>query len=80
MDDPRAPHTGVKTEEDFRRLQPLSATTFNTLTRDSWTKKLQDLALNLQLCSYDPKDYIGPKALAAQKLYRIMGKSYLPRA
>jgi GT2 family glycosyltransferase len=80
MDDPRAPHTGVKSEEDFKRLQPLSAATFNTMTRETWTRKLQDLALSLQLCSYDPNDWIGPRAVLRQKLCRVMGRKYLPRA
>ena len=80
MDDPRAPHTGVKTEEDFLRLQPLSAQTFNLVNREQWTRKLKEIARSLQTCSYDPKDYLGRRAWICQKLYRLLGKSYVPRA
>jgi len=80
MDDPRAPHTGVKSDEDFQRLQPLSAKTFKVMTRDEWTNKLKYLAWSLQVCSFKPNDYIGRSAWVKQRLYRLFGKSYLPRA
>jgi glycosyltransferase involved in cell wall biosynthesis len=80
MDDPRAPHTGVKTEADFLRLQPLSAQTFNLVNREQWTNKLKQLARSLQTCSYDPDDYLGWRAWIRQKAYRMLGKSYVPRA
>jgi glycosyltransferase involved in cell wall biosynthesis len=80
MDDPRAPHTEMKTEADFRRLLPLSAQTFKIKSREEWTNKLRQLARNLQTCSYDPKDYLGSKAWLKQKVCRMLGRSYSPRA
>jgi hypothetical protein len=80
MDDPRAPHTGVKTEADFLRLQPLSAQTFKVSDREQWTAKLKQIAHSLQACSYDPSDYLGRSAWLRQKIYRLVGKSYMPRA
>lgn len=80
MDDPRAPHTEMKTEEDFRRLAPLSAGTFKIATRDEWTNKLRQLAKSLQMCSYDPSDYLGRKAWFKQRVYRLLKKPYAPRA
>lgn len=80
MDDPRAPHTGVKTEADFVRLQPLSAQTFKTPTMEEWTSKLKQIAGSLQTCSYDPGDYLGRRAWFFQRAYRLMGKSYMPKA
>lgn len=80
MDDPRAPHTGAKTEADFLRLQPLSAQTFKVATREQWTHKLKQLARSLQTCSYDPNDYLGWRAWIRQKVHRMLGKSYVPRA
>jgi hypothetical protein len=80
MDDPRAEHTGVKSEADFHRLQPLSARTFKTPTMEEWTNKLKHIALSLQTCSYDPNDYLGRRAWLYQKIYRLLGKSYMPRA
>ena len=80
MDDPRAPHTEMRTETDFARLRPLSAQTFKLASREEWTNKLKELARSLQVCSYDPTDYLGPKAWLRQKACRIMGRSYIPRA
>ncbi len=80
MDDPRAPHTEMKTEADFRRLQPLSAQTFKIMSRDEWTNKLRQLAHSLQACSYDPSDYLGRRAWFKQKACRILGRPYVPRA
>lgn len=80
MDDPRAPHTGVHTEADFQRLQPLSARTFRVMNREEWTSKLKYLAWSLQACSYNPRDYTGPVAWVRQKLCRLLGKPYVPRA
>jgi hypothetical protein len=80
MDDPRAPHTEMKTDADFRRLQPLSAGTFKINSRDEWTNKLRQLAKSLQVCSYDPNDYLGRKAWVRQRLCRVLKKPYAPRA
>ncbi len=80
MDDPRAPHTEMKTDADFRRLEPLSASTFKVKSRDEWTNKLRQLAKNLQACSYDPTDYLGPKAWVKQRMCRVLRKPYAPRA
>jgi GT2 family glycosyltransferase len=80
MDDPRAPHTGIKSDEDFHRLQPLSAKTFKVMTRETWTRKLKDLAWTLQVCSYDPKDYVGARAMLRQKFSRLLGRKDFPRA
>ncbi|MGA2863538.1 MAG: glycosyltransferase [Verrucomicrobiota bacterium] len=80
MDDPRAPHTGIKTEEDFRRLQPLTAQTFKVKSRAEWSAKTKELAWIAQVCSYDPRDYLGRRAWLKQKVCRILGKPYVPRA
>jgi hypothetical protein len=80
MDDPRAPHTEMKTEADFRRLQPLSASTFKVGSIEDWTNKLRQIAKSLQTCSYDPNDYIGRKAWVKQKMCRLMRKPYSPKA
>jgi GT2 family glycosyltransferase len=79
MDDPRAPHTGIVTEEDFQRLRPLSARTFNTRTRQDWIHQLQRSAWRLQVYSFDPWDYLGWKAKLRQKLSHCLGRPYVPR-
>lgn len=80
MDDPRAPHTEMKTDEDFARLRPLSAQTFKLSSREEWTNKLRALAHSLQVCSYDPSDYLGRRAWLKQKVCRVLGRPYVPRA
>lgn len=80
MDDPRAPHTGMKTESDFQRLRPLSANTFKIDSREAWIKRLKYSAWTLQACSIDPRDYMGWKAKLRRRIARWTGKPLLPRA
>jgi GT2 family glycosyltransferase len=80
MDDPRSEHTAIRTEEDFQRLRPLSADTFNLESRQDWEEKLRKLARSLQTCSYEPKDYLGPKAWVRQRVGRVLRRPYSPRA
>jgi hypothetical protein len=79
MDDPRAPHTGIQSEEDFQRLIPLSAQRFGIQTKDQWLNRLKGSAQRLQECSFDPRDYIGWRATAKRRIARLMGKEYFPR-
>jgi GT2 family glycosyltransferase len=80
MDDPRAPHTEMKTEEDFHRLGPLSAKTFRVGSREDWVKRLKYSAWSLQACSTDPRYYLGWRAALRRKVNRLLGTNYLPRA
>jgi hypothetical protein len=80
MDDPRAPHTGILTEEDFLRLRPLTAQTFGVKTREEWIHLNREFALKLQQASFNPKDYVGMKHRLLQRWYRLLGKRYLPTA
>jgi Glycosyl transferase family 2 len=78
LDDPRSLHTGIKTDEDFVRFGPLTAKTFNVQTREEWIQSLKHIARHLQVCSYDPKHYVGWKAWMKMKLCRLLGRSYCP--
>lgn len=80
MDDPRARHTGIKTEEDFKKLIPLSAEKFGIRSKDAWTERLKKSAQKLQECSIDPYDYIGIKAKVKRKIHTFLGKEYFPKA
>ncbi|MBU6409996.1 MAG: glycosyltransferase [Verrucomicrobia bacterium] len=71
MDDPRVPHTAIKTDEDFQRLRPLSAETFNIQSREDWIKRLKYSAWNLQSCSFNPRDYLGWRASLRRKIERL---------
>lgn len=80
MDDPRAAHSGIKTDEDLKRLLPLSAAQFGIDTKDAWIKRLRSSAKRLQGYSIDPYDFIGVKAKIKKRLYRLIGKDYFPKA
>lgn len=78
MDDPRAEHTGIKTDEDFRRLIPLSAKTFNIDSKEAWVRRLRLSAQRLQTYSVDPYDFIGMRAKIKRNLFNVLGKEYVP--
>lgn len=79
MDDPRSPHTGIRSEEDFQRMIPLSARTFDVKTRDQWIRRLMASAQRLQEYSVDPSDFIGFKAWLNRKIDGILGREYFPK-
>lgn len=79
MDDPRVPHTGIHTEEDFKKLIPLSARTFGIKTREQWIQRLMKSAQRLQEYSIDPYDFIGLRARIKRKVAAVMGKEYVPK-
>lgn len=79
MDDPRAPHTAIRNEEDFQRLIPLSARTFNIKTREQWIQRMKLSAGRLQEYSINPYDFIGIRARIKRKIAGILGKEYFPK-
>lgn len=79
MDDPRVPHTGIRSEEDFQRLIPLSARTFGINTREQWIQRLKTSAQKLQEYSLNPYDFIGIKASVKKKITEIMCGEYFPK-
>jgi glycosyltransferase involved in cell wall biosynthesis len=78
MDDPRTKHTGIRTDEDFKRLIPLSARTFNIDSRDAWICGLRLNAQRLQAYSFDPSDFSGLRARLKRRLYKVLRREYLP--
>ncbi|HEX2029453.1 MAG TPA: glycosyltransferase family A protein [Nitriliruptorales bacterium] len=59
MDDPRSPHTSLKTDEDLRRHSPLSAAPAAVRTLHDWERQLRRSARTLQRASTDPRRYRG---------------------
>ena len=57
MDDPRAPHTLIKTDEDLLRHLPLSASNRGSMTVEQWDEQLRQSALELQRLPSDPRYY-----------------------
>lgn len=59
MDDPRSPHTLIKTDADLAERMPLSAKANGVTTVEEWTAQLVRSALVLQTASLDPRMYTG---------------------
>jgi glycosyltransferase involved in cell wall biosynthesis len=79
MDDPRTENTGIKSDDDFQRLIPLSAKIFNIKTRDEWLQRLKMSAKRLQEYSIDPDDFLGIKPKIKHKILKALGREYFPR-
>ncbi len=59
MDDPRSPHTMLKTDADLERHLPLSAWMRGTRTIEAWTAHLRKSARVVQESPIDPRLYLG---------------------
>ncbi len=59
MDDPRSPHTMLKTDADLERHLPLSAWMRGTRTIEAWTAHLRMSARAIQESPIDPRLYLG---------------------
>ena len=70
MDDPRAPHTGLKTDADLRLHLPLSALKNGVQTLAEWEDQLRRSARNVQAASIDRRDYAGWR----HQLHRVRAK------
>jgi hypothetical protein len=53
MDDPRAEHTGIRSDEDLQRSAPLSARMHNITTAREWEAKLKQSAREVQAAPLD---------------------------
>jgi len=57
MDDPRAPHSLLRTDEDLQKHLPLSAKNFGSSTLEQWDQQLRRSAALLQNLPSDPHYY-----------------------
>ncbi|MFQ5653451.1 MAG: glycosyltransferase family A protein [Planctomycetota bacterium] len=71
MDDPRAPHSGLKDDADLIRLLPLSARRNGVTTLAEWEAQLRRSARLVQEASIDPRDYRGWRKTARRMRRRI---------
>jgi len=78
MDDPRALNTGIKTEDDFNRLIPLTAKNFGVHSVADWTEWMKNDAKQLQIFSYDPNDYTSLWSRIKRKALSWVNKQYIP--
>ena len=59
MDDPRSPHSLLKTDEDFQRYKPFSAKRNNVKTLAQWQAMVNRSAITVQKASIDPRYRLG---------------------
>ena len=71
MDDPRSPHTLIRTDADLLARMPLSAEKNGVTTVDAWTDQLRHSAHLLQSASLDPRVYSGWRAKARAARRRL---------
>lgn len=80
LDDPRSPHTLIRSDEDLRRYLPLMAQYNGASTVAEWTEQLRRSARSVQQASIDPKHWTGWRKLlrgAWMRTQRAFGrKSY----
>ena len=77
MDDPRSPHTLIRTDADLAARMPLSAEANGVTTVEAWTDQLRQSALLLQSASLDPRAYSGWRAKgrsARRRLAALAGR------
>jgi hypothetical protein len=72
MDDPRAPHTLLKTDADFLKYSPLSAPLSGAETVAQWEKQLRKSAAYLQNSPSNPA-YYRPWRRSARRLLGRLG-------
>lgn len=74
MDDPRSPHTLIRTDADLRERMPLSAQANGVRTVAEWTAQLVQSAAVLQSASINPRAYGGwrKKVKSVQRRLRTM--------
>ncbi|TNC17131.1 glycosyltransferase [Georgenia sp. 311] len=77
MDDPRSPHTLIRTDADLRDRMPLSAAANGVETVADWTAQLERSARVLQAASLDPRAYVGWRrkvSSARKRVARLAGR------
>jgi glycosyltransferase involved in cell wall biosynthesis len=71
LDDPRSPHTLIRTQEDLQRYLPLTAQYNGVATIEAWTDQLRRSALTVQRASTDPRDWRGLPRLMRSLRFRV---------
>lgn len=79
FDDPRSPHTLLRTDQDLRNQMPLSVSLYegDATTLASWTEGLMRTARRVQVASIDKRDYSSWRILM-RKLRRRMRRILPP--
>jgi glycosyltransferase involved in cell wall biosynthesis len=80
MDDPRAPHTLLRTDEDMSRHAPLSAQQWGLTTLEEWEEALRNDAMKVLSASVDPRDHVSPWVRLQFLVRKLAGHGGGPRA
>ena len=59
LDDPRSPHSRIKSEKDFQREPPTTAICNGYNSMNEWVQSLRKDALIIQTAGIDPMQYVG---------------------
>lgn len=71
LDDPRAPNSLMKTDEDFLRHIPLSASNSGARTVKEWDAQLRRSARTILEGSSDPRSYVGLRSIPGRVRRRV---------
>lgn len=74
FDDPRSPHTLLKSDDDLKRYLPLTAGNFNVTTLQDWLDLLRKDAIWCQKAGLDPKYYLSWRLKIKRVLRNLMLK------
>jgi glycosyltransferase involved in cell wall biosynthesis len=75
MDDPRSPHTLLRSDADLERWLPLSAKRNGVRSVEEWTAQLRRSALIVQTASIDVRRYRGLRGRARKLWRRATGRT-----
>lgn len=73
LDDPRAQHSGLRSDSDFKRYEPLSAKLTKAADVDAWLRQLKQSARYVQSAPIDPR-YWSPTRRRIRNFLNRIGK------
>jgi hypothetical protein len=74
MDDPRSPHSLIRSDADLAADRPLTADSFDVLTVDARIRQIRAFAVRCQAAPVDPRRYVGWRSGLIQLRWRLLGR------
>ncbi|MCP3903385.1 MAG: glycosyltransferase [Planctomycetes bacterium] len=74
MDDPRAPHSLLRTDDDLATHLPLSAKQRGVTNLEQWVGQLRASARTVQVAPVDPRTYVGARKKLRRLITRLRGE------
>lgn len=72
MEDPRSPHTEMRSEADFRARPTLSSLRFGISSFEEYVRRNEEAAIEVQRSSADPRQFVGWRAKWRRMRARIV--------